>query len=154
MSFFDAPARGVPRGPAKLLAINWALILLLCGVGSAGFLMLYSVAGGSLEPWAGAQMMRFAAGIVIMVAVGMIDIRFWRAMAPLAYAVSLVLLVAVDIMGVIGMGAQRWIDLGIVQIQPSEMMKVALVMALAAYYAWLDPAQGVAAALGDPAAAR
>ena len=76
-----------------------------------------------------------------MIAVGMIDIRFWRAMAPLAYVVSLVLLVAVDIMGVIGMGAQRWIDLGPVQIQPSEMMKVALVMALAAYYAWLDPAK-------------
>jgi rod shape determining protein RodA len=139
MTLFDALARGVPRGPAKLLAIDWALILLLCGVGAAGFLMLYSVAGGSLEPWAGAQMLRFAAGLVIMIAVGMIDIRFWRAMAPLAYAVSLVLLVAVDFMGVIGMGAQRWIDLGIVQVQPSEMMKVALVMALAAYYAWLDP---------------
>ena len=141
MSLFDAPARGVPRGPAKLLAINWSLILLLCGVASAGFLMLYSVAGGSLEPWAAAQMARFAAGIVIMIAVGMIDIRFWKAVAPLAYVVSLVLLIAVDIMGVIGMGAQRWIDLGIVQIQPSEMMKVALVMALAAYYAWLDPAK-------------
>lgn len=136
-----APARGVPRGVAKLLAINWALILLLCGVASAGFLMLYSVAGGSFEPWAEAQMLRFAAGILILVAVGLVDIRFWRAVAPLAYAVSLVLLVAVDVMGVIGMGAQRWIDLGFVQIQPSEMMKVALVMALAAYYAWLDPAK-------------
>ena len=61
--------------------------------------------------------------------------------APLAYVVSLVLLIAVDIMGVIGMGAQRWIDLGPIQIQPSEMMKVALVMALAAYYARLDPAK-------------
>ena len=79
-------------------------------------------------------MLRFAAGIVVMIVIG-IDIRFWRMMAPLAYAVSLVLLVAVDIMGVIGMGAQRWIDLGPMQIQPSEMMKVALVMALAAYYA-------------------
>ena len=141
MSLFDAPVRGVPKGPAKLLAINWTLILLLGAVASAGFLMLYSVAGGSLEPWAGAQMARFGAGIVVMIAVGMIDIRFWKAMAPLAYMVSLVLLVAVDVMGVIGMGAQRWIDLGPVQIQPSEMMKVALVMALAAYYAWLDPAK-------------
>ncbi len=72
----------------------------------------------------------------------MIDIRFWRAVAPLAY---------VGVAGAagrwstswasIGMGAQRWIDLGPIQIQPSEMMKVALVMALAAYYAWLDPAK-------------
>ncbi len=134
MSLFDSPARGGPRGPAKLLAINWSLILLLAAVACAGFLMLYSVAGGSLHPWAGAQMMRFAAGVVIMVAIGMVDIRFWRLMAPFAYLVSLLLLVAVDVMGVIGMGAQRWINLGPVQIQPSEMMKIALVMALAAYY--------------------
>ena len=129
----EAPV-GVLR---KLLALNWSLVLLLCAVATAGFLMLYSVAGGSLEPWAEAQMLRFAAGLVIMVAVGLVDIRFWRWMAPLAYAVSLLLLVAVDAMGVIGMGAQRWIALGPVQIQPSEMMKIALVMALAAYYARL-----------------
>jgi rod shape determining protein RodA len=121
----------------KLLALNWSLVLLLCAVATAGFLMLYSVAGGELEPWAGAQMLRFAAGLVIMMAIGLVDIRFWRWMAPFAYAISLVLLVAVDVMGVIGMGAQRWIDLGPLQIQPSEMMKIALVMALAAYYARL-----------------
>lgn len=139
MSLFQAPVRGAPRGAAKLLALNWALLVLLCGVASAGFLMLYSVAGGSLDPWARAQMIRFSVGICVMIAIGLIDIRFWRAVAPLAYAVSLILLIAVDLMGVIGMGAQRWIDLGPIQIQPSEMMKVALVMALAAYYAWLDP---------------
>ena len=153
MSVFDAPAgRGAPRGMAKLLAINWSLVVLLTAVACAGFLMLYSVADGSLEPWAEAQMVRFAVGIAVMIAIGMIDIRFWRMMAPLAYAVSLLLLVAVDVMGVIGMGAQRWIDLGPVQIQPSEMMKIALVMALAAYYARLDAAEGLAALLGDPAA--
>lgn len=134
MTPFDSAARGGPRGMAKLLAINWSLILLLTGVACAGFLMLFSVAGGSLEPWAKAQMIRFAAGILIMVAIGMVDIRFWRLVSPFAYAVSLLLLIAVDVMGVIGMGAQRWIDLGPVQIQPSEMMKIALVMALAAYY--------------------
>ncbi len=136
MSVFETPAgRGVPRGPAKLLALNWSLVVLLTAVACGGFLMLYSVADGSLQPWAEAQMIRFAVGIVGMIVIGMIDIRFWRMMAPFAYGVSLVLLIAVDVMGVIGMGAQRWIDLGPVQIQPSEMMKIALVMALAAYYA-------------------
>lgn len=137
---FAAPAgRGAPRGAAKLLAINWSIVVLLTALAGCGFVMLYSVADGSLEPWAEAQMLRFAVGVVGMIAIGLIDIRFWRLMAPLAYVVSLVLLVAVDVMGVIGMGAQRWIAIGPLQIQPSEMMKIALVMALAAYYAWLDP---------------
>jgi len=137
MSVFEAPTgRGTPRGLAKLLAINWSLIVLLTAVACAGFVMLYSVADGSLDPWSRAQMVRFAVGVALMVLIGMIDIRFWRLMAPFAYVVSLLLLVAVDVMGVIGMGAQRWIDLGPVQIQPSEMMKIALVMALAAYYHW------------------
>ena len=127
MSVFAAPAgRGTPRGLAKLLAINWSLVVLLAAIASAGFLMLYSVADGSLEPWAEAQMIRFGIGVAGMIAIGMIDIRFWRLMAPVAYAVSLLLLVAVDVMGVIGMGAQRWIALGPIQIQPSEMMKIAL----------------------------
>jgi rod shape determining protein RodA len=141
MSLFDAAPKGAPRGAAKLLALNWSLVLLLFAVASTGFLMLYSVAGGSLDPWARAQMTRFAVGLVGMIVIGMIDIRFWRAMAPLAYLVSLGLLVAVDVMGIIGMGAQRWIDIGPIQVQPSEMMKIALVMALASYYAWLDPAK-------------
>jgi rod shape determining protein RodA len=114
---------------------------LLTAASSAGFLMLYSVAGGSTEPWAGPQMIRFGVGVVVMIVIGMVDIRFWRLMAPFAYALSFALLVLVDIMGTIGMGAQRWIDLGVIQLQPSEMMKMALVMALAAYYHWLDPAK-------------
>jgi rod shape determining protein RodA len=138
MSLFDTAGRP-PQGPAKLLALNWAIVLLLIAVAGAGFLMLYSVAGGSVHPWAEAQMLRFGVGLVGMLVIAMIDIRFWRLMAPLAYALSLVLLIAVDLMGIIGMGAQRWIDLGPFQLQPSEMMKIALVMALAAYYHWLGP---------------
>jgi rod shape determining protein RodA len=128
-----------PRGMGKLLAVNWALVLLLCAVCCIGFLMLYSVAGGSTEPWAGPQMLRFGVGMVVMLVIAMVDIRFWRMISPLAYAGSFALLVLVEIMGEIGMGAQRWIDLGFIQLQPSELMKVGLVMALAAYYHWLDP---------------
>ncbi len=122
----------------KLLRIHWALIFLITGVASVGFLMLYSVAGGSLEPWAGRQMVRFGAGVVIMVAVGMIDIRFFRWASPFAYLGALALLVAVEFFGKVGMGAQRWIDIGPIQLQPSELMKIALVLALARYYDWLD----------------
>ncbi len=139
MSIPDARASRGLLG--KLLALDWALALVLVAVAAAGCLMLYAAAGGAMEPWARAQMIRFAVGFAGMLVIAMIDIRFWRAMAPFAYLGALGLLVLVEFFGVIGMGAQRWISLGPIQIQPSEVMKVALVMALASYYAWLDPAR-------------
>jgi rod shape determining protein RodA len=122
----------------KVLRLNWALILLVCAIASIGFLMLYSIAGGSLEPWAGRQMSRFAVGIAIMLIVAMIDIRFFRWASPLAYICAFALLLAVESIGETRMGAQRWIQVGPIQLQPSELMKIALVMALARYYDWLD----------------
>jgi rod shape determining protein RodA len=68
----------------------------------------------------------------------MVPIWFWRNVAALAYGVSILLLLAVEFVGVVGMGAQRWIDLGFMRLQPSELMKITLVMVLAAYYDWLD----------------
>jgi len=90
-----------------------------------------------MDPWAEPQMKRFAAGLVLMFAIAMIPIWFLRNMAGLAYLVSLLLLVAVEFFGVVGMGAQRWLDVGPIRLQPSELMKITLVMMLAAYYDWL-----------------
>jgi rod shape determining protein RodA len=122
---------------AKVLRLDWGLMLVLAAVAAIGALMLYSVAGGSTEPWAGRHATRFAAGVAIMLAVALVDVRLWRFASPFAYAAALCLLVAVEFVGVTGMGATRWIDLGPVQLQPSELMKVGLVMALARYYDWL-----------------
>jgi rod shape determining protein RodA len=122
----------------KILRLNWALILLLGAIASIGFLMLYSVAGGSLEPWAGRQITRFGFGMTLLLIVAMIDIRFWKWFSPFAYAGGLVLLVLVEFIGTKGMGAQRWLQIGPLQLQPSELMKIALVMVLAQYYAMLD----------------
>ncbi len=138
MSAFENDFRRGPSGISKVLYLNWPLVLLVAAVASAGFLMLYSVAGGSLEPWAEPQMKRFALGLVGMFTVAMTPIWLWRSLAAPAYLVSLALLVAVEVVGTTGMGATRWIDLGVVRLQPSELMKVALVMMLAAYYDWLD----------------
>ena len=126
-----------PAFGARFLRLNWPLVLLLGAVACIGFLMLYSVAGGDPDPWAGRQMIRFGAGLVVMLTVATFHIRFWRQLSPLIYGGAFALLVAVEFVGVTGMGAQRWIDLGPLQLQPSELMKVALVLALAAYYAWL-----------------
>lgn len=118
----------------KLLSINWLLILLIAGTASVGFAMLYSAAGGSLDPWAERQMMRFGVGVVIMIVVATIDVRIWLRYAYVLYFVALILLVGVEVAGQVGMGAQRWISLGVINIQPSELMKIFLVLALARYY--------------------
>ncbi|MCI5040396.1 MAG: rod shape-determining protein RodA, partial [Donghicola eburneus] len=101
------------------------------------FLMLYSVAGGSFNPWAEAQMKRFAMGLFLMFGMAMVPIWFWRNVSAVFYAGALLLLVGVEFFGTVQMGAQRWIDLGFMRLQPSELMKIALVMFLAAYYDWL-----------------
>jgi rod shape determining protein RodA len=138
MSFLEYQIKTVPSGIRKILYLNWGLVVLLVAVASMGFLMLYSVAGGSLQPWAEPQMKRFAAGLVLMFAIAMVPIWFIRNMAGLAYGVSVLLLLAVEFFGEVGMGAQRWIDIGPLRLQPSELMKITLVMMLAAYYDWLD----------------
>ncbi|MDD8021493.1 MAG: rod shape-determining protein RodA [Paracoccaceae bacterium] len=138
MSYLESNLKTVPTGMRKVLYLNWPLIVLLTAVACAGFLMLYSVAGGHLDTWAAPQMKRFAAGIIAMLMIGFTPIWFWRNVSALAYIFALLLLVAVDLFGAIGMGAQRWLELGPIRVQPSELMKVALVMFLAAYYDWLD----------------
>jgi rod shape determining protein RodA len=137
MSYLEYTVKYVPTGPRKILYLNWPIALLLLSVGCVGFLMLYSVAGGSLQPWAEPQMKRFAAGFVLMLVIAMVPIWFWRNVAALAYAISVALLFAVELFGEVGMGAQRWIDLGFMRLQPSELAKITLVMLLAAYYDWL-----------------
>ena len=141
MSYLAYNAKYVPTGLRKIMYLNWPLALLLAAVASVGFLMLYSVAGGSFTPWAEPQMKRFAAGFVLMIMVAMVPAWFWCNMASVAYLGSLLLLLAVEFFGSVGMGAQRWIDLGFMRLQPSELMKVTLVLVLAAYYDWLPSAR-------------
>jgi rod shape determining protein RodA len=131
--------RDAPRSSLvlKMLGINWGLLLLLTAIACIGFAMLYSAANGHWEPWAAKQVARFAVAVLIMIAVATVDLRFWLRSAYLFYAAAVVLLVAVELRGAVGMGAQRWIDLGIIQLQPSELMKIALVLALARYFSVL-----------------
>jgi rod shape determining protein RodA len=138
VSFLEYRVKTVPGGLRKVLYLNWPLVVLVTAVSAVGFLILYSIAGGRMEIWAEPQMKRFAAGMVIMFVVAFVPIWFWRNMAGLAFGISLLLLLAVEFFGVVGMGAQRWLDIGPLRLQPSELMKVTMVMMLAAYYDWLD----------------
>lgn len=138
MSFLEYSVKSAPTGLRKLLYVNWALFLLITTVAVIGFLMLYSVAGGSMSPWVEPQMQRFALGVIAMFIVAFTPIWFWRNMSGLAYSVSILLLLYVEFFGTVSMGARRWIDLGFMRLQPSEMTKITVVMLLAAYYDWLD----------------
>ncbi len=137
MSYLEYTVKSVPTGLRKILFLNWPLTLLLASVCGIGFLMLYSVAGGSFSPWAEPQMKRFGLGLVLMMAVALMPIWFWRNLSGVAYGVSFLLLIAVPLIGVTRNGSQRWLDLGPLELQPSELMKITLVMFLAAYYDWL-----------------
>ncbi|MGD1934364.1 MAG: rod shape-determining protein RodA [Candidatus Phaeomarinobacter sp.] len=122
----------------KLYEINWIFVLLITAIASVGFAMLYSAADGSFDPWASRQMVRFGMGMAILLVFALIEPRVWLQLAYPAYGFALLLLIAVEVAGTTGMGATRWIDLGFMQLQPSELMKITLALALARYYHLLE----------------
>ncbi len=130
-SVFGGPEMTIRQ---KLWQIHWFFVLMLVATAVVGFAMLYSAADGQVDPWANRHALRFAFGIMLMIAVAVIDIRFWLRYAYVIYAIVLLLLAGVEIAGSSGMGARRWISLGFVNLQPSELMKVAMVLALARYF--------------------
>ncbi|MEO0357727.1 MAG: FtsW/RodA/SpoVE family cell cycle protein, partial [Pseudomonadota bacterium] len=137
MSYLEYNVKTVPAGLQKIAALNWPIVLLLTAIAGAGFVMLYSVADGQLSLWAEPQMKRFFLGLCAMIVVAIVPSWFWRNMSFLAYFAAMLLLLWVMFDGVVVNGARRWIELGPMRLQPSEVMKIALVMLLAAYYDWL-----------------
>ncbi len=119
----------------KFARLNWGIIFLILLISAIGWGLLISAAGGDMQPWAFKQIMRFSVGVFIMLTLACTDLRWWFHFSYIFYGISLLLLFGVEFLGSIGgWGAQRWIDLYIIQLQPSELMKIALVMALARYF--------------------
>lgn len=118
---------------AKFLQVNWIYVLLLCALAGVGYTALFS-AGGGPGPFATRHVMRFAVGLLIMLGIGLVDIRVIARLAWPAWLFGVTLLVLVLRMGHVGKGAQRWLELGGLQVQPSELMKLALVLALASWF--------------------
>lgn len=129
----------LPIGFRKILFLNWPVLLLVITVSNFGFLILYSVADGNFKPWAEAQIIRFIIGLLIILIFSFIHTNFWKKISLATYLLSLILLIMVLYFGVSGGGAQRWLDLKFIRLQPSELVKLSLVMLLAAYYDWLKP---------------
>jgi rod shape determining protein RodA len=126
--------RAKPGFAKRIADIEWGLVLLVSVVAGIGIAALYSAADGHMQPWALKHMIRFAIALIPMFGAALLGIRYWFRISYWMYCLILVLVFAVDLRGVAGMGAQRWVDLGIIQLQPSELMSVALVLALARYF--------------------
>ncbi|NNE58363.1 MAG: rod shape-determining protein RodA [Hellea sp.] len=124
----------VAAARTKIYEINWLLPALILVLGLIGVAMIYAATDGVWTDGAQQHLVRLLAASGLMIVVAVIDIRFWYYMAYPIYAVSLLMLVGVDFMGVEKNGATRWLDVGVTDIQPSEIMKLAIVLALARYY--------------------
>ena len=133
----SAVALGTPSAPSfgeRIWRINWGLVLVLTAIAAIGTVALYSAAGGRFDPWAARHAIRYGAAVAVLLATALMPPKVWLWLAWPIYVISLLLLVAVDIAGKTGMGAQRWLVVGPMQIQPSEITKVAVILVLARYY--------------------
>jgi rod shape determining protein RodA len=127
-----------PRSIAqKLMSVHWPVLIVTCIIAGIGIGSLYSVAGGQFNPWAERHALRFVIGLAMVMAIAVVGLRFWMGLAYPVYVLALGLLALVPLIGVDVLGARRWIGFAGIQFQPSELMKVALVLMLARYYQWL-----------------
>lgn len=128
----DVPVSNSVR--AKLKQFDWGLLFVFAMIASIGVMLLYGAAGGAWQPWALNHMVRFGVFATMMVAVALVDVRVWYGLAWPAYGLAVAALLAVELFGKVAMGAQRWLEVGPIQIQPSEFTKIATALAIARYY--------------------
>ena len=127
--------------PRPLARLPWRLIFLVSGIASFGLVVLYSAAGGSLQPWALKQAIVFTAFLCIAVGMSWMKESTIKAIAFPLYGATLIMLLGVEALGFVSKGAQRWLDLGPIRLQPSEFMKPAIVLTLARFYELVPAAE-------------
>lgn len=121
----------------ELSRLPWGIVAVIVALAGFGMVILYSAGGGSLEPWALKHGIRFAVLGMVMLGVAHVRPEVWLKQAWPIYGVLVLALLAVELIGAVGGGSQRWLDLGVIQLQPSEMMKIGIVLAVARYYHYL-----------------
>ncbi len=122
----------------KLSRFSWGLFVPMCMVLAISIVVLYSAGGGNWRPFALSQMTKIVAGFAVFFFAAFTNIKTWIKSAYVIYAIALIMIILVTFVGHTGMGAQRWLNLGFIHIQPSEFIKIALVLALARYFAWMN----------------
>ena len=120
--------------PKPLARLPWRLIFLVAGIALFGLVVLYSAAGGSAQPWAVKQAIVFMGFLAIAIAMSWLNEATIKSLAFPLYGVTLLMLIGVEALGFVSKGAQRWLDLGPIRLQPSEFMKPAIVLTLARFY--------------------
>ncbi len=124
--------------PEKLSRFSWGMFVPMCMVLAVSIVVLYSAGGGNWQPFALSQLMKIMLGFGVFFFAAFTNIKTWVKSAYVIYAIALIMIVLVTFVGHTGMGAQRWLNLGVIHIQPSELIKIALVLALARYFAWFN----------------
>lgn len=122
----------------RIFYVNRTVVGIIAAIVFIGLITLFSAANGSIFPWVVKQFLRFLLGLLVFGLIVSSDIRWWSSQAYLIYAVVLLMLILVELMGFVGMGAQRWLDLYIFNLQPSELMRVALILALSRYFSYME----------------
>lgn len=122
----------------KLSRFSWGLFIPMCVVLATSIVVLYSAGGGAWQPFALSQLIKILMGFGVFFFAAFTNIKTWIKSAYVIYAVALIMIVMVTFVGHTGMGAQRWLNLGFIHVQPSEFIKIALVLALARYFAWMN----------------
>lgn len=120
--------------PAQLRGLPWRVLFLIMAIGGFGLVVLYSAAGGHLSPWASSQGAKFAVFLGMALVMSRVPVQFWKDIAWPSFAVILIMLIAVELLGAVSGGSRRWLDTGIIRLQPSELMKLTIVLALAKFY--------------------
>lgn len=132
--FRDGQARTLTE---KFMRVNWTLLLAIAVLVAIGTVSLYSTADGSFHPWAEAHALRFVICGALAITIALISPRVWMSLSVPIYIIALLALALVPWFGAEAMGAKRWIGIAGVKFQPSEIMKIGLLLALAAFYQWM-----------------
>ena len=121
--------------PAPIARLPWQMLFPLFTLIGFGALVLFSAAAGSWDPYASSHLIRFAVFFVMAFVISILPRDLVLFFSFPAYGVVLLMLLGVELIGFVGGGSQRWLDLGFIQLQPSETMKPVIVLVLARFYA-------------------
>ena len=128
--------------PAPVASLPLGVIGVLTGLSLFGAVVLYSAADGSMRPWAGPHLVQCAIFLVMALVIRTFRLETINALVIPAYLGCLFLLILVEVIGQVGGGAQRWISIGPLTLQPSELVRIAIILTLAKFYATVPPSMG------------